>query len=109
MKFCPNCGKLLRIQRQKDKIVYFCTTCGKISEENVKSGLLNNKPRQEKQAKIIDSSSADTETLPKTRVICPKCGNAEAYWWMQQTRAADEASTRFFKCVNCGNVWREYD
>ncbi len=48
------------------------------------------------------------ELAPTTHVICPNCGADRAYWWIRQTRAADEPSTRFYKCVKCGKVWREY-
>lgn len=47
--------------------------------------------------------------LPTTKIFCPKCGHNTAYYWMIQTRAGDEPPTRFFKCVKCGHVWREYD
>src|SRR5207244_3183994 len=49
-----------------------------------------------------------TETLPKTRVECPKCGHYEAFWVMRQTRAADEPTTRIYRCVKCQHTWREY-
>jgi DNA-directed RNA polymerase subunit M len=48
------------------------------------------------------------ETLPKTRVECPKCAHYEAFWVMRQTRAADEPSTRIYRCVKCSHTWREY-
>ena len=48
-------------------------------------------------------------TLPTTKAVCPECGHTEASWWLQQTRSADEAETRFFKCLKCGHTWREYD
>jgi DNA-directed RNA polymerase, subunit M/Transcription elongation factor TFIIS len=52
----------------------------------------------------------DTSKLPVSKeVTCPKCGNHEAYYWMIQTRAADEPPTRFYKCVKCGHTWREYE
>ena len=46
--------------------------------------------------------------LPTTRAKCPKCGHQTAFWWLQQTRAADEATTRFHRCAKCGHTWREY-
>jgi len=56
---------------------------------------------------IIDSSE-ETVTLPKQRVICPKCGNTEAYYTIMQTRSADEPSTIQFRCCKCSHSWREY-
>ena len=49
------------------------------------------------------------ETLPITEAKCPRCGHTKAYYWTVQTRAADEAATKFFKCQKCEHTWREYD
>ena len=51
----------------------------------------------------------EISTLPTTKVTCPKCGNTKAEWWLQQTRSADEAETRFLRCLECKHTWREYD
>jgi transcription factor S len=51
----------------------------------------------------------NVKTLPTTKAICPKCQNREAFWWLQQTRRADESETRFLRCSKCGFTWREYD
>lgn len=42
---------------------------------------------------------------------CEKCGTTEAYFRMQQTRSADEPSTRFYRCTNqkCCHNWREIE
>jgi len=56
---------------------------------------------------VIDTSTS--KTMPTIRASCPKCGHNEAYWWLLQTRRADEGSTRFYRCVKCGFTWREYD
>src|SRR5688500_1313964 len=39
---------------------------------------------------------------------CEKCGHSEAFYYMRQTRSADEATTRFLECTKCGYKWREY-
>ena len=38
----------------------------------------------------------------------PKCDHKEAWFWTSQTRAGDEAETKFFKCTKCRHTWREY-
>jgi DNA-directed RNA polymerase III subunit RPC11 len=38
---------------------------------------------------------------------CEKCGYHQAYFNEIQIRSADEPATLFFKCVKCGNQWRE--
>ena len=42
---------------------------------------------------------------------CAKCGNTEAYFRMQQTRSADEPSTRFYRCTDqkCCHNWKEIE
>ena len=102
--FCPKCGSLLMPKKEKNKIIVQCS-CGhkkvgegvKLSEKNIE---------KEKKVEIIDS---DFETLPICKETCPKCGNKEAYYELQQTRAADEPPTKFLKCTKCKNTWRDYD
>jgi DNA-directed RNA polymerase subunit M len=50
----------------------------------------------------------EIQTLPTTRVECPKCKNNLAEWWLLQTRKADESETRFYRCTKCKFTWREY-
>lgn len=49
-----------------------------------------------------------TAVLIKDQIRCPKCSHSEVYAWQIQTRAADEPSTTFYKCVKCEHTWREY-
>jgi DNA-directed RNA polymerase subunit M len=57
--------------------------------------------------KVMDSDKGP-DTLPTTAIDCPKCGNNNAFWWMLQTRSADEATTQFYRCTKCGHTWRNY-
>ena len=66
----------------------------------------SNKPAGE-EVPIIDSET-ESVTLPKTRVICPKCSNNEAYYTIMQTRSADEPPTTQYRCCKCSYSWREY-
>ena len=63
--------------------------------------------QKEKPVEVIDKS--EIETLPKTPTQCPKCDHNTAYYWTVQTRAADEAETKFMKCEKCGHTWRDYN
>lgn len=38
---------------------------------------------------------------------CGKCRKKECTFYELQTRSADEPSTIFIRCVNCGNSWRQ--
>ncbi|MDO5848624.1 MAG: transcription factor S [Methanobrevibacter sp.] len=104
MEFCPECGGILL--PNGDKIT--CGTCG--YEKDLAGKEDNYKQKEEIQAKeTIIMKGEDINTLPTTTVECPKCGHDKAAWWLQQTRSADEAETRFLKCLECSHTWREYD
>ena len=57
--------------------------------------------------KVMDTDSGPT-ALPTTSIECPKCRNNTAFWWMLQTRSADEATTQFYRCTVCSHTWRNY-
>ena len=40
--------------------------------------------------------------------FCDECGHGVAWYTIKQTGSADEPPTRFFKCKECGNRWRDY-
>lgn len=89
-----------------------CRVCGYIldsSKAGGNSGYVVHKTIERKPLdKIAVVGETKIEVLPKTKIACPKCGNDTAYYWEIQTRSADEPATRFFKCIKCGHVWREY-
>lgn len=104
--FCKKCGGLLVPKEVNGKTVLVCINCGEIYEESlIFEGKVNAK---KKEVKVIVGEEY-TEDLPVIKgVICPRCGNDEAYWWAKQTRSPDEAPTIFYKCTKCGYVWRDY-
>ena len=64
---------------------------------------------EEKREKITVSRK-DITVFPIITEKCKdkKCKNDQAYFWTVQTRAGDEAETKFFKCTKCDHTWREY-
>ncbi len=114
MRFCPRCGSLMMMRVENGKRYWVCPSCGYREEAQPGSspgmGVLKQRIKHsEKERIIVVDESRKFESLPKTRAVCPRCGYHEAYYWLVQTRRADEPPTRFFKCVRCGYVWREYD
>jgi len=101
MQFCPKCGSIL-IQK-KDKLR--CLRCNYISKEKVK---LEIKEKIVKEREIGVVKEKDVDILPLVDEECPKCKNSKAYFWTSQTRAGDEAETKFFRCQKCEHTWREY-
>ena len=100
MEFCPECGKVLFPKDGK----FTCDACG------YEKGVTEESKKQYEVAEKVDKEdTVIVKTLPTIKVICPKCGNKLAFWWLQQTRSADESETRFFRCTECDYTWREYD
>lgn len=101
MEFCPKCGCVIVADKKNSA----CPRCGYKPKSTVKlesSEKINAKP----EIGVINDK--DDDTFPVTNATCPKCSHKEAYFWSSQTRAGDEAETRFFRCTKCRHTWREY-
>jgi transcription factor S len=100
MEFCPKCGSVLMNNEKNSK----CAACGHVA------GKVNLEAAEKGKVKIgvVVADEDASEVNPIVQARCPKCDNKEAYFWILQTRAGDEAATRFFKCTKCKHVWREY-
>jgi DNA-directed RNA polymerase subunit M len=101
MEFCPRCGAVLVQKNKRDH----CPRCKYSSKNKVK---LKTSEKIEEKKKINIISEKDAEVHPIIEQKCQECGNKKAFFWTLQTRATDEAETKFFKCTKCGFTWREY-
>jgi DNA-directed RNA polymerase subunit M len=105
MKFCEKCGNLLIVKSEDNQNFLFCRKCNikyPLDEEIIIKTVFGN----EKQIIVEDNKESN---FPITKVFCPRCQSIEeAEWTLQQTRAADEPPTRFYRCKKCNLVWREY-
>ncbi len=101
MEFCPKCGSILEEKRKN----YGCIRCNYVSKGKIKI-ISEEKIRQGKEIGIVKDK--DTDFFPVVAYECSKCKNKECYFWTTQTRSADEAETRFFKCTKCKHTVREY-
>lgn len=101
MEFCPKCGAVL-VQKNKR---YHCPRCRYFAKNKIK---LKTSEKIEEKKKINVISEKDAEVHPIIEQKCTECGNKKAFFWTLQTRATDEAETKFFKCTKCGFTWREY-
>ncbi len=88
-------------------VVLACGSCGYIEKTGKVEGYkVVKKVGARGDVTVLDEKPKSV--LPTTRARCPSCGHDTAFWWIRQTRAGDEPSTRFYRCVKCGKVWREY-
>ena len=91
------------------EVILVCRRCGKKKPSKEKKFKMKVSSEKVKSKIIVLDKKKKIDVLPKTDIDCPKCENKEAFWWMQQMRAADEAPTRFYRCTKCDHVWREYE
>ncbi|GIU68307.1 MAG: DNA-directed RNA polymerase subunit M [Candidatus Pacearchaeota archaeon] len=103
MEFCPRCGSVLVLKGDKSS----CVRCNYKTKTKNK---LTASEKMQKKASVNVVSEKDSEVYPVVDLEepCKSCGNTKAYFWTMQTRAGDEAETKFFKCVKCQHTWREY-
>ncbi|MDP2926208.1 MAG: transcription factor S [Nanoarchaeota archaeon] len=101
MEFCPKCGCVL-VEKNKN---FACVRCGHKAKSKVK---IESSEKIDVKPEIGIINEKDANIFPVINSICQKCGHKEAWFWTSQTRAGDEAETRFFKCTKCKHTWREY-
>ena len=115
--FCDECGSLMQPSKgKKGEVILICPACGfkKAVEDpdNLENQL--NVEREiehtDKEKILIDDGSSKIGTLPTIDRFCKKCNTATPHeYWDVQTRSADEAPTRFYRCTVCETTDREYD
>lgn len=105
IEFCEKCGSIM-VPIKKGKTAYIkCRGCGREAKKEIKQLKIVEKKIKSKGVVVIEK---DTTLLPLTEKECPKCEHDRVYWWLQQTRSADEPPTQFFRCEKCKYTWREY-
>lgn len=93
-------------QKKNGKVIMVCTQCGHKLEEEVDAKL--SEKINDNTVKKIEVIEKEIETRPLVNEECPECGHKKAHFWSKQTRAGDEAETRFYKCEKCKKQWRDY-
>ena len=102
MMFCPKCKSILMPKKVGVKSVLACS-CGYSSD--ARDFGLKESGMKAKEIAVVDR---EVNAMPVVEEKCPKCGHRHAYHCEVQTRSADEAPTRFYKCLQCACTWRAY-
>jgi DNA-directed RNA polymerase subunit M len=105
VKFCSECGTMLKLDPAKKMLV--CPKCG-YEEPTEDEVLVAKNSNEQDKIVVIGKKEKNIHTMSQTKVKCPKCENMTAYWWMVQTRSIDESATQFFRCTKCSHTWRDY-
>lgn len=105
IEFCPKCSSIM-VPVKKGKSVYLkCRSCGSEKKRDIRNLKIMESVKKKKGVIILEK---DSIPLPLTEKACPHCEHPRTYWWLQQTRSADEPPTQFFRCERCKHTWREY-
>lgn len=97
MEFCPKCGSMIMGKK--------CMNCNHTLDKEIK---IESSQKIEPKKEVVVINEGEIDFHPIVEAKCEKCNNKEAYFWTKQTRAGDEAETKFFKCTKCKHIWREY-
>jgi len=108
MRFCEKDGNLLIVDKKTKNSNLVCRKCGRHYKASGEKLAIKEQMHDQKKNIIVMGKDEGIAELPTTKTMCPKCEHREAYWWMQQTRAADEPPTLFYRCKKCSYSWRSY-
>lgn len=107
LSFCPLCNNMLLITKQDGTHTLTCNSCPyEFPIQDIEIYDRKKLPRKE----VDDVLGGGWDNVDQTKVQCPNydnCGGESAYFFQLQIRSADEPMTTFYKCVNCGNRWKE--
>ncbi|KAK3330629.1 DNA-directed RNA polymerase-like protein [Apodospora peruviana] len=106
--FCPYCANLLIISRMEtggNRLE--CRTCP--YQHPITDPLFSRKTFTHKEKDDVFGGPGAWDNAQKSKVQCPAsvCSGQEAAFFQVQIRSADEPMTTFYKCMSCGNQWRE--
>eukprot|EP00999_Lentomonas_sp_LEN2_P001848 NODE_2971_length_472_cov_37.631884_g2921_i0.p2 GENE.NODE_2971_length_472_cov_37.631884_g2921_i0~~NODE_2971_length_472_cov_37.631884_g2921_i0.p2 ORF type:complete len:108 (+),score=2.19 NODE_2971_length_472_cov_37.631884_g2921_i0:74-397(+) len=106
MLFCPSCGNML-VCKMAGNLQFACQTCLYLCP--VKTVVSEKHTQQRKKADDILGGEDAWAGVEKTEAQCPnkECESTSANFFQMQTRSADEPMTIFYRCVECGERWKE--
>ena len=107
VEFCDDCGSLMHAEDGE----MVCSSCGARQTRDVERAAEFVSTEEQSTDDVIETEEgAEFEGKPTDdSVHCDECDHTVAWYSIKQTGSADEPPTRFFKCKECGNRWREYN
>ena len=78
----------------------------KTSSKSSIQEVINNKLLQMISTDAFIQEKIQTRVKNTVEIICKRCHSDNVYVESRQVRSADEAMTKFYECLHCGNRWR---
>lgn len=79
---------------------------GKTSQSNnIIQDKVSTKLRKDINMEAFKRKRVKTKMCNTTGLKCRTCGSSDIYVESKQVRSADEATTKFYECLNCGATW----
>ncbi|KAN0119748.1 putative DNA-directed RNA polymerase III subunit C11 [Hyaloscypha variabilis] len=116
--FCPSCSNVLTVstttpaasgEGDSHEAVnrLECQTCP--YQYILKKRYYERKTFTRKEREDVFGGPGAWDNADKAQMQCPKegCDGETAAFFQVQIRSADEPMTGFYKCMTCGNRWRE--
>ncbi|CZR51497.1 probable DNA-directed RNA polymerase III subunit C11 [Phialocephala subalpina] len=111
--FCPSCSNVLTVSQtaspEDNSPVnrLECQTCP--YQYIITKRYFERKNFARKEREDVFGGPGAWDNADKMQVQCPKeeCDGSVAAFFQVQIRSADEPMTAFYKCMTCGNRWRE--
>lgn len=105
-------------REEQSELLYNFIASGKITKSRIKDfvkSLYQRKPlwNHEEYIKYNDKVTEEDTFLSTPFAVeegvlqCSKCQSQKTISYTKQTRRADESTTVFAQCVECGNKWRQ--
>ncbi|KAK3996484.1 hypothetical protein QBC44DRAFT_304440 [Cladorrhinum sp. PSN332] len=107
--FCPYCTNILILSRMDTGANSLqCRTCP--YQHAIDKPLFSRKAFPKVEKEDVFGGPGAWDNADKAQVQCggkPDCDGNEAAYYQVQIRSADEPMTTFYKCMTCGERWRE--
>ncbi|KAF2482916.1 DNA-directed RNA polymeras-like protein I subunit [Neohortaea acidophila] len=110
--FCTDCGNLLDPNHRRKEHIQ-CELCGAQNKDTSSKVIVTtSKPsafpstlRTRLRSDVQEITESEIQIEATINMTCDKCGCGEVRYYTQQLRSADEGTTVFYTCPQCGNKW----